>query len=109
MAADGRSEGRVVAIRGAVIDLAFDRELPPIDDAIEIVEAGGRVVVAEIQAHLDAHRARAIALEPTTGRGFSSPLSGLSVAVAGTAFDEPRQLRPDRADGSLRFRRAIAP
>ena len=57
MAADGRSEGRVVAIRGAVIDLAFDGKLPPIDDAVEIVEADGRVIVAEIQAHLDARRA----------------------------------------------------
>ena len=33
MAADGRSDGRVVAIRGAVIDLAFGGELPPIEDA----------------------------------------------------------------------------
>jgi hypothetical protein len=33
MAADGRSDGRVVAIRGAVIDLAFDGQLPSIDGA----------------------------------------------------------------------------
>ncbi len=46
-------EGRVVAIRGAVIDLAFAGELPPIEDAVEIVDADGRVIVVEIQAHLD--------------------------------------------------------
>ena len=69
MATDGRFEGRVVAIWGAVIDLAFDYKLPSIEDAVEIVDSDGRAVVAEIQAHLDSGRARAIALEPTTGLG----------------------------------------
>ena len=31
--APGRFEGRVVAIRGAAIELAFEDELPPIEDA----------------------------------------------------------------------------
>ena len=84
MAADGPLEGRVVAIRGAVIDLAFGGKLPPIDDAVEIAEAGGRVIVAEIQAHLDAHRARAIALEPTTGvrRGDGAGPAGGPITIA---------------------------
>ncbi len=77
-------EGRVVAIRGAVIDLAFDGKLPPIEDAVEIVDADGRVIVAEIQAHLDAHRARAIALEPTTNlrRGDGARSAGGPVTIA---------------------------
>ena len=67
MAAGDQFEGRVAAIRGAVVDLVFEHGPPPIDDAVEIVDADGRTVVAEIQAQLDAVSARAIALEPTTG------------------------------------------
>jgi len=78
------SDGRVIAIRGAVIDLAFDGAPPPIDDAIEIVDADGRVVVAEVQAQLAAHVARAIALEPTTGlrRGDHARSVGGPITIA---------------------------
>jgi F-type H+-transporting ATPase subunit beta len=84
MAAAGRFEGQVVAIRGAVIDLAFDGPPPPIEDAVEIVDSAGRTVVAEIQAHLHAHAARAIALEPTTGlkRGDAARGAGGPVTIA---------------------------
>src|SRR5271157_848487 len=82
--ADGRVEGRVAAIRGAVLDLTFDGGPTPIEDAVEIVDSDGRVVVAEIQAHLDSRTARAIALEPTTGlrRGDKALGSGGPVTVA---------------------------
>src|SRR5271166_5226393 len=75
--------GRVVSIRGAVLDLAFDVRPPPIEDAVEIVDSDGRVVVAEIQAHLDSRTARAIALEPTTGlrRGDLARSAGGPVAI----------------------------
>ena len=81
---DQRVEGKVVAIRGAVVDLAFEGALPPIEDAVEIFDSDGRIVVAEIQAHIDAHTARAIALEPTNGlrRGDSARGAGGPVTVA---------------------------
>ena len=63
----GQFDGRVTAIRGAVVDLVFEHGPPPIDDAVEIEDADGRIVVAEIQAQLDGSSARAIALEATTG------------------------------------------
>ncbi len=53
--AAGQFDGRVGAIRGAVLDLAFDGAPPPIEAAVEILDAEGRIVVAEIQAHLDPH------------------------------------------------------
>jgi hypothetical protein len=37
----------VAAIRGAVVDIVFEDGPPPIDDAVEIVDAEGRIVVAE--------------------------------------------------------------
>jgi F-type H+/Na+-transporting ATPase subunit beta len=77
-------DGRVVAIRGAVLDLVFEGAPPPIEAAVEILDAEGRVVAAEIQAHLDPHAARAIALEPTTGlrRGDRARSDGGPVTVA---------------------------
>ena len=57
--------------------------MPSIEDAVEIVDSDGRAVVAEIQAHLDSGRARAIALEPTTGlrRGDRARSAGGPVTV----------------------------
>ena len=82
--AEELSRGKVVAIRGAVVDLMFEGGPPPIEDAVEIVDADGRIVVAEIQAQLDAHTARAIALEPTTGlrRGDMARGAGGPVTIA---------------------------
>ena len=75
--------GRVTAIRGAVIDLAFEAALPSIEDSVEIIAADGHAVVAEIQAQLDVHAVRAIALEPTSGlrRGDKARLTGGPVTV----------------------------
>ena len=105
MSGAARSEGRVAAIRGAVVDLVFEDGPPPIDDAVEIVDAEGRIVVAEIQAQLDARSARAIALEPTTGlrRGDRARRAGGPVTIQGrrggsrTAHRRPRPDRRPRA------------
>ncbi len=88
-------EGRVIAIRGAVIDLAFDGPPPLINEAVEVVDAEGKAIVVEVQAHIDAHTARAIALEPTTGlrrgdraRGAGGPVTiAVGEATLGRLFD----------------------
>jgi F-type H+-transporting ATPase subunit beta len=60
--------GRVVAIRGAVIDIAFEPgHLPAIEEAVIIDDVVQKTVVAEVQAHLDQSTVRAIALQATTG------------------------------------------
>jgi F-type H+-transporting ATPase subunit beta len=62
------SDGKVVAVRGAVIDIAFaPGELPQIENALLIEDAERGTVLAEVQAHLDDHTVRAIALQATTG------------------------------------------
>ena len=64
----GAREGRVVAVRGAVIDIAFaGAALPPVDDALIIAASDEIKVLCEVQSHLDQHTVRAIALEATTG------------------------------------------
>jgi len=62
-----QTNGRVVAVRGAVIDIAFDEgALPEINEAVAIGQ-GSDAIVAEVQAHLNEHSVRAIALQATTG------------------------------------------
>ena len=61
-------DGRVTALRGAVLDVAFDGvTLPPIDDALVITPDKGAPIVAEVQSHLDEATVRAIALQSTAG------------------------------------------
>lgn len=65
---DPEGVGRIVAVRGPIVDVAFEGdELPPIEDALNVACKDGRVVAAEVQAHIDRHRVRAIALGPTAG------------------------------------------
>jgi F-type H+-transporting ATPase subunit beta len=58
--------GRVTAIRGAVIDIAFAMgSLPAVEQALEVTNAEGGLIRVEVQAHLDRTHIRAVALEPT--------------------------------------------
>ena len=60
--------GRVIAVRGAVVDVAFDGvALPPIEDALIITPNDGSAITAEVQAHLDETTVRTIALQSTSG------------------------------------------
>lgn len=80
----GKKVGRVVAIRGAVIDIAFEPgHLPAIEEAVVIDDAVQKTVVAEVQAHLDQSTVRTIALQATTGlrRGDAVRASGGPVTV----------------------------
>ncbi|WP_323772335.1 F0F1 ATP synthase subunit beta [Antarctobacter sp.] len=72
----------VTAVRGPVLDLRVDGALPAIHDAVEIA-TGDHIVVAEVQAHLDAHRVRVIALQSTQGiaRGMPVRLTGAPLSV----------------------------
>jgi len=64
----GAVDGKVVAIRGAVVDIAFEGgALPPVNDALLIEDRDRAPVRVEVQAHLDAESVRTIALQATTG------------------------------------------
>jgi F-type H+-transporting ATPase subunit beta len=60
-----RHQGTVLSVRGSVVDVRFERELPAI---YSLLRAGheGRIAI-EVLAQLDAHRVRGIALTPTQG------------------------------------------
>ena len=46
-------QGRISAVRGAVVDVAFAHGLPRINEALAILHEDGSSLLAEVQAHLD--------------------------------------------------------
>jgi F-type H+/Na+-transporting ATPase subunit beta len=63
-----QSRGRIVALRGPVIDVAFDTgALPQINEALRVERDQPGLLIAEVQSHLDRTTVRAVALQPTAG------------------------------------------
>ena len=74
--------GSVTAVRGAVLDIAFDGgSLPLLDEAL-VVDTDPPVL-AEVQLHLDSRSVRAIALQSTAGlsRGTAVRATGAPIIV----------------------------
>jgi F-type H+-transporting ATPase subunit beta len=61
------AEGRVSAVRGAVLDVSFAGPLPALGEALAVQREDGSNLLAEVQAHLGAGQVRAIALAATAG------------------------------------------
>ncbi|WP_219909898.1 F0F1 ATP synthase subunit beta [Trinickia symbiotica] len=103
--------GRVIAVRGAVIDIDFaGHPLPAIDDALIIGPDSDTPVLAEVQAHLSDTAARALAIRSTAGlcRGAQAralggpirvpvgePVLGRLIDVTGTTRDGGPSLSDD--------------
>jgi F-type H+/Na+-transporting ATPase subunit beta len=83
-----KNVGKIVEIRGVVIDAVFHGELPSIYNAlrIEVPEQEGRPAVdliAEVQQHLGNDRVRAVAMDSTDGlpRGADVEDTGAPISV----------------------------
>ena len=66
----GSNTGRIIEIKGVVIDAVFPDRLPEIYTALEIEIGEGdtsRTLVAEVQQHLGDDRVRAVAMDSTDG------------------------------------------
>jgi len=74
--------GRVTQVIGAVCDIRFDGELPPILSALE-TEVDGRRLVLEVAQHLGENTVRTIAMDSTDGmvRGQEVKDTGEPIAV----------------------------
>ncbi|MDX6537893.1 MAG: F-type H+/Na+-transporting ATPase subunit beta [Gaiellales bacterium] len=81
--ADDRPVGRIIEIKGVVLDAVFDGHLPAIYNALEITMPDGRTLVAEVQQHLGDDRVRAVAMDATDGlaRGTAAYDTGASISV----------------------------
>ncbi len=67
---NGTNTGKIVEIKGVVLDAVFPDRLPEIYHAlrIEVPEEGGtRQLIAEVQQHLGDDRVRAVAMDTTDG------------------------------------------
>ncbi|MCL7461383.1 F0F1 ATP synthase subunit beta [Pseudomonas sp. NW5] len=78
------AEGRVSAVRGAVLDVYFPEALPALGEALRVQCEDGSRLLAEVQAHLDPHQVRAIALASTAGLA-----RGVAVQALGGPLEVP--------------------
>ena len=83
-----QQSGRIVEIKGVVIDAVFPSGLPEIDNAIRIDVPGrdgqeARTLIAEVQQHLGDDRVRAVAMDSTDGlaRGLEVVDTGGPISV----------------------------
>jgi len=81
--ADGQNLGKIVAIRGVVIDAVFEGELPEIYNALEVSMPNDTKLVAEVQQHLGDNQVRSIAMDATDGlaRGLEVVDTGAPISV----------------------------
>jgi len=87
-AKNGQNVGKVIEIKGVVIDVAFTGQLPRIYNALRIEVPGGdgrqaSTLIAEVQQHLGDDRVRAVAMDSTDGlaRGLDVVDTGGPISV----------------------------
>jgi F-type H+/Na+-transporting ATPase subunit beta len=78
--------GKVIEIKGVVLDVVFPGQLPQIYNALEIQlgsNGESRTLVAEVQQHLGDDRVRAVAMDATDGlaRGVDVVDTGMPISV----------------------------
>jgi F-type H+-transporting ATPase subunit beta len=64
---DRTNVGRVIRVRGSVIDALFEKQLPSIDTKLVIEHGKNRQVILEVISHLDGQTVRCLAMNPTDG------------------------------------------
>jgi F-type H+/Na+-transporting ATPase subunit beta len=79
----GQNVGKLIEVKGVVVDVLFPHELPEINHALRLT-VDGRDVIAEVQQHLGDDRVRAVAMDSTDG--FSR---GLDVVDLGGPITVP--------------------
>ncbi|HWG55858.1 MAG TPA: F0F1 ATP synthase subunit beta [Gaiellaceae bacterium] len=106
--------GRVVEIKGVVIDAVFTGKLPEIYNALAIEmpgdNGGTRTLIAEVQQHLGDDRVRAVAMDTTdglargvairdTGQAISVPVGDPTLGRIWNVVGEPVDNKPADAGG----------
>src|SRR4051794_3728694 len=81
---NGNATGRIVEIKGVVLDAVFPSALPEIYNALSIQVPGrDEPLIAEVQQHLGDDRVRAVAMDTTDGlaRGTDVTDTGAPIKV----------------------------
>jgi F-type H+-transporting ATPase subunit beta len=78
------ANGRIIAIKGGVVDVAFpETEMPNIYDAINVKNENSEDLVLEVENHLGNGEVRCVAMGPTDGlkRGMTVESTGSPILV----------------------------
>ena len=86
MSTNGQNVGRIVEIKGVVLDAVFPGQLPAIYSALSVeytVQNHPATVTLEVQQHLGDRRVRSISMSGTEGlkRGYEVKDSGAPIRV----------------------------
>jgi F-type H+-transporting ATPase subunit beta len=86
---NGSTTGRIVEIKGVVLDAVFPGKLPEIYSALRI-EVPGRdePLIAEVQQHLGDDRVRAVAMDSTDGLARGAEVADTGAAITVPVGDE---------------------
>ena len=96
--------GKVLAVRGAVVDVAFEgAKIPHLDEALVVEWDQPGVLIVEVQAHLDESTVRGVALQATAGlkRGVPVRATGrpITIPVGEPVLGRSRRNRQYRDNG----------
>ncbi len=105
--------GKLIEVKGVVIDVLFPNELPGINHAVRI-SVEGRDIIAEVQQHLGDDRVRAVAMDSTDGlaRGadvvdlggpITVPVGEVTLGRLWNVIGEPIDKKEAPADGVERW------
>src|SRR5258707_14157451 len=78
--------GRITQVIGAVVDVQFDEQLPPILNALETNNQGSRLVL-EVAQHLGESTVRTIAMDTSEGLVRGQEVTDTGQAIAGPVGD----------------------
>ena len=117
MAAE-QNVGKIVEIRGVVLDAAFEERLPGIYSALSIDLGEGRTLIAEVQQHLGDDRVRAVAMDSTdglprgiavvdTGAAISVPVGDVTLGRLWNVIGDPIDEKGDVPEGTERWRSVV--
>src|SRR5690606_14327250 len=74
---------KITQVLGAVVDVQFEGEIPPILNALHVKRSDGRLLVLEVAQHLGENTVRTIAMDATEGlvRGEEAEDTGAPLSV----------------------------
>ena len=84
---NGQNVGKLIEIKGVVIDAVFPDNLPEIYSALRI-SVEGRDLIAEVQQHLGDNRVRAVAMDTTDGLARGTEVVDLGGPISVPVGDE---------------------
>ena len=97
----GQNVGKVIEVKGVVIDALFPDDLPEIYSALRIT-VDGNDLIAEVQQHLGDDRVRAVAMDSTDGLARGVDVVDLGGPITVPSAGRSTAIRPASASSRRR-------